>query len=124
MEKLYDIKLDKEKCILYVNVNGKFEVDHSKLYISDFQTHVNTINPSVYTLIMDVNGQEAVDEEIIVDMVHVLNLYSSAKFRKTIAVQANCQLAQQQIEQVVMETKFAVTFVKTLKEAYNLINEQ
>lgn len=118
--KLYVIRIEKDKNILFVKVSGFFKEDDAKVYMSEFQTAVNTINPSQYTLIVDGSEQEAIDNHILDDLKFVLMLYSSANFKKIVIVNPISFVSKIQVETCVKEMNFKGTFVDTLEKAYSL----
>ncbi|WP_449619785.1 hypothetical protein [Robertmurraya sp. Marseille-Q9965] len=120
MTKLYDIKIDTEKEILFVKVNGFFQEEDSKLYVSEFQTAVNTINPANYTLIVDGRGQEAIENHIIQDLKFALQLYSSANFKRIIIVNPMFEISKEQVADCVKEVDFKGDFVNSLEEAFSI----
>lgn len=118
--KLYDITLEDEKDTLYVKARGFFKEEDAKVYLSEFQTMVNTIDPSCYKLIVDAREQEAVDKNVLADIVAVLNIYIRAKFKKLVIVNPKCQVLKKQVEECVKKVNFEGTFVCSLEDAYNL----
>ncbi len=118
--KLYDITLEDEKDTLFVKVRGFFKEEDAKVYLSEFQTMVNTIDPSNYTLIVDAREQEPVEKNVMGDIIAVLNIYLRAKFKKLIIVNPTSQTLKKQVEKCVKEVDFKGTFVCSLEEAYNL----
>jgi hypothetical protein len=118
--KLYDFNLDEDKGTFYVRTGGFFEEEDAKVYLSEFQTIVNTINPSIYKLIVDAREQEPVEKNVIGDLSMVLNLYSSAKFKKLVIVNPVSQILKKQVENCLREVNFTGTFVCSLEEAYSL----
>lgn len=121
MTKLYDIKIDPEKEILFVKVSGFFQEEDSKLYVSEFQTAVNTINPGNYTLIVDGRGQEAIESHVIHDLKFALKLYSSAHFKKIFIVNPMYETSKEQIAYCVKEVNFKGEFVNSLEEALSIL---
>ncbi|WP_312472490.1 hypothetical protein [Neobacillus sp.] len=120
MGKLYKINLDAENGILFVKASGIFKEEDAKVYISEFQTTVNTINPSIYKLILDVSEQEAVDTHVFDDIRFVLRLYSSAKFKKIVVINPTSVVSKMQIDHCAKEIKFTAVFVDSVVEAYSL----
>jgi hypothetical protein len=120
MGKLYEITLDEEKGTLFVKAKGFFKEEDAKVYISEFQTTVNTINPSCYKLILDVSGQEAVDPHVFHDIKFVLRLYASSKFKKIVIINPTSTVSKMQIDKCAEEIKFTATFVSSVEEAYSL----
>lgn len=120
MGKLYDIILEDENDTLYVKVRGFFKEEDAKVYLSEFQTMVNTIDPSNYKLIVDAREQEPVEKNVMEDMIAVLNIYLRAKFKKLIIVNPTSQILKKQVEDCVKKVNFEGTFVCSLEDAYNL----
>lgn len=120
MGKLYEFKLDTVNNALYAKACGFFEEEDAKVYISEFQTMVNTINPSVFTLIVDVRGQEAVPKHVLNDIRFVLRLYESARFKKIIVINPISIVSKMQIDYCAKEINFHGVFVETLEEASSL----
>ncbi|KOP70938.1 hypothetical protein ACFFHH_03195 [Cytobacillus solani] len=120
MGKLYDFTFDNEKDTIYVKLSGYFKEEDAKVYMSEFQTMVNTIDPSCYKLIVDAREQEPVEKNVIGDIIAVLNIYLRAKFKKLVIVNPNSQILKKQVENCVKEVNFQGTFVCSLEEAYNL----
>ncbi len=118
--KLYDITLQDEKDTVYVKVSGFFKEEDAKVYLSEFQTMVNTINPSSYKLIVDAREQEPVEKNVMGDIIAVLKIYLRAKFKKLVIVNPNSEIFKKQVEKCVKEVNFKGTFVGSLEEAYNL----
>lgn len=118
MIKLYEIKLETDKNTLFVVASGFFKEEDAKVYISEFQTMVNTINPAQYKLIIDVSGQEAVEPHVIEDIKFVLKIYSTARFKKVVVINPLSKEAKLQIEKCAKELNFEADFVDTIKEAY------
>jgi hypothetical protein len=118
--RLYDIKLDTETNTLLVTASGFFKEEDAKVYISEFQTIVNTINPKHYKLIIDASGQEAVENHVLEDIKFVLQLYSSARFKKVVIINPLSKTSQLQIENCAKEINFEADFVTTIDEAYIL----
>lgn len=118
--KLYDIILEDENDTLYVKVRGFFKEEDAKVYLSEFQTMVNTIDPSNYKLIVDAREQEPVEKNVMEDMIAVLNIYLRAKFKKLIIVNPTSQILKKQVEDCVKKVNFEGTFVCSLEDAYNL----
>ncbi|MEQ2527286.1 hypothetical protein EKG37_15780 [Robertmurraya yapensis] len=121
MTKLYDINIDAEKKILFVKVSGFFQEEDSKLYVSEFQTAVNIINPANYTLIVDGRGQEAIEGHVMHDLKFALQLYSSANFKKIIIVNPIYETSKEQVECCVKEVNFKGEFVNSLEEAQSIL---
>ncbi|WP_040205285.1 hypothetical protein [Neobacillus jeddahensis] len=117
-KKLYTINLDIEKNILFVKTSGVFKEEDAKVYISEFQTTVNTINPSKYKFIIDTSEQEAVETHVIDDIRFVLNQYSSAHFKEIVVINPICPISKRQIADCVNELNFKGEFVDSLKEAF------
>ncbi|MGX6444732.1 hypothetical protein ACWM35_16100 [Neobacillus sp. K501] len=122
MGKMYVIRIDKENNILYVKVSGTFNEEDALGYMSEFQTAVNTIDPPRYTLIVDGNGQEAVDHHLLGDLKFVLRLYSAANFKKIVIINPTSFESKVQVDACVKEINFKGTFVNTLEEAYSFIH--
>lgn len=118
--KLYVIRIEKDKNILFVKVRGFFKEEDAKGYMSEFQTAVNSINPSCYTLIVDGMEQEAFDAQLMDDLKFVLQLYWSANFKKIIIVNPSSYVSRMQVETCVKEMNFKGIFVDTLEEAFSL----
>lgn len=120
MGKLYSIELDEEKGIFFVKVGGFFKEEDAKIYLSEFQTIVNTINPSRYKLIMDGRGQEEVAGHVVDDITFVLKLYSMANFKKIIIINPSSPASRMQVENCVRKIIFAGIFVDSIEEAYSI----
>jgi hypothetical protein len=120
MAKLYTFNLDNDKGIFFVKVSGYFKEEDAKVYMSEFQTIVNTINPSSYTLIIDGSEQAAVPSHVMEDIRFVLGLYSMANFKKTVIVNPTSAVSKMQIDNCVKEINFQGTFVSTVAEAYRV----
>ncbi|MFK9094721.1 hypothetical protein [Bacillus salipaludis] len=120
MGKLYEIILEKEKKTLFVRASGFFKEEDTKLYLSEFQTIVNTINPSIYKLIVDASEQEAVEPHVIIDIKFVLNLYSNARFKKLVIINSTSPASKEQIDNCTKEMDFKCVFASSVEEAYNL----
>jgi hypothetical protein len=120
LAKLYTFKLDKNKEIFIVKVKGYFEEEDAKLYISEFQTIVNTINPSKYTLIIDGTEQAPVSSQVMEDIGFVLKVYSMANFKRIIIVNPASEVSRLQVDSCVRELNFQGIFVGSVEEAYNL----
>lgn len=120
MGKLYSFKLDEEKGIFFVKVGGFFKEEDAKIYLSEFQTIVNTINPSRYKLIIDASGQEEVDDQVVDDIIFVLKLYSMANFKKIIVIIPSSPTSRMQIINCVREIIFPGIFVDSIEEAYSI----
>lgn len=117
MSKLYMFNLDTSKKTFYVRASGSFEEVDAKVYISEFQTIVNTINPSVHTLIVDASEQEAVPKQVLNDVRFVLRLYESARFKKIVIINPTSIVSRMQIDYCAKEINFSGVFVNSLKEA-------
>lgn len=120
MGKLYDITLEDEKDTLYVKVSGFFQEEDAKVYLSEFQTMVNTIDPSQYKLIVDAREQDPVEKKVIEDIIAVLHIYLRAKFKKLVIVNPTSKIFKKQVEDCVKKVNFEGTFVCSLEDAYNL----
>lgn len=120
MTKLYTFDLDKEKGTFFVKVGGFFKVEDAKIYLSEFQTIVNTINPSRYKLIIDGSEQEEVADHVVDDMIFALKLYWRANFNKIIIINPSCPAARMQVENCVKEINFPGIFVDSIEDAYSL----
>ncbi|MBY0121587.1 hypothetical protein [Bacillus sp. S/N-304-OC-R1] len=120
MRKLYSFDLDEEKGIFFVKVCGFFKEEDAKIYLSEFQTIVNTINPSRYKLIIDGRGQEKVAGHVTGDITFVLNLYSMANFKKIIIINPSSPASRMQVENCVRNITFAGLFVDSIEEAYSI----
>jgi len=118
MGKLYEIMLEKGKKTLFVRASGIFKEEDTKLYFSEFQTIVNTINPSIYKLIVDASELEA--PHIIDDLKFVLNLYSNARFKKLVIINSTSPVSKKQIDNCVNEINFKCVFAASVEEAYTL----
>lgn len=121
MAKLYSFHLDEEKGIFFVKVKGFFQVEDAKIYLSEFQTIVNTINPSRYKLIIDGRGQEKVAEHVVDDIEFVLKLYWIANFKKVIIIKPSSLASRIQVENCVKKINFPGIFVDSIEEAYNIL---
>lgn len=120
MGKLYSFELDEEKGTLLVKVGGFFKEEDAKIYLSEFQTIVNTINPSSYKLIIDGREQEKVVDHVVDDLLFVLKLYSMAKFKKTIIINPSSPASRIQVENCVKKINFSGIFVNSIGEAYSI----
>lgn len=119
MGKLYCFELDEEKGIFFVKVGGFFKEEDAKIYLSEFQTIVNTINPSRYKLIIDGRGQEEVASQVVDDITFVLKLYSMANFKKIIIINPSSSTSRMQVENCVRNIIFPGIFVDSIEEAYS-----
>ncbi|MCH6268581.1 hypothetical protein [Neobacillus citreus] len=117
MAKLYSFHLDEEKGTFFVKVGGIFKEEDAKIYLSEFQTIVNTINPLRYKLIIDGRDQEAVASHVVDDIEFVLKLYSMANFKKIIIINPSSLASRMQVENCVKKIHFPGIFVDTLEEA-------
>lgn len=117
MTKLYKFSLDSDNKTFYVKASGYFEEEDAKVYISEFQTIVNTINPSDHILIIDVSEQEAVPKHVLNDIRFALQLYNSARFEKIIIINPISIVSKMQIDYCVKEINFNAVFVNSLEEA-------
>lgn len=122
MRKLYSFELDKEKSIFFVKVDGFFKEADAKIYLSEFQTVVNSINPSRYTLIIDGRGQEEVPSAVVDDIIFVLKLYWMANFKTLIIISPASPASRIQVENCVTKINFPGIFVDSVEEAYNLLD--
>jgi hypothetical protein len=120
--KLYCFELDEEKGTFFAKVGGFFKEEDAKLYLSEFQTVVNTINPSRYKLIIDGRGQEAVADHVVGDIEFVLKLYWDAHFKKIIIINPSSPASRIQVENCVKRISFPGIFVDTVEEAYNILD--
>ena len=120
MEKLYSFELDKEKGIFFVKVGGFFKEEDTKIYLSEFQTIVNSINPSKYKLIIDGRGQEKVAGHVVDDILFVLKLYWMANFKKMIIINPSTPASRMQVENCVRKINFPGIFVDSIDEAYSI----
>jgi len=120
MEKLYSFELDKEKGIFYVKVDGFFKEEDTKIYLSEFQTIVNSINPSKYKLIIDGRGQEKVADHVVDDILFVLKLYWMANFKTMIIINPSTLASRMQVENCVRKINFPGIFVDSIDEAYSI----
>ena len=120
MVKLYSFDLDAEKGTFFVKVGGIFKEEDAKIYLSEFQTLVNSINPSRYTLIIDGQGQEEFSSYLEEDLEFALKLYWRANFKKIIIIQPAFPDARMQVENCVKKINFPGIFVDSLEEAFNL----
>ncbi|PKG22603.1 hypothetical protein [Niallia nealsonii] len=120
MGKLYSFELDEEKGIFFVKVGGFFKEENAKIYLSEFQTIVNTINPSKYKLIIDGRGQEKVAGHVVDDITFVLQLYSMANFKKIIIINPSSPASRMQIENCVRKIIFPGILVDSIDEAYSI----
>lgn len=120
MGKLYTFELDEEKSTLFVKVGGFFKEEDAKIYLSEFQTIINTINPSRYKLIIDGRGQEKVAGHVVEDITFVLKLYAMANFKKIIIINPSTPASRMQVENCVKEINFPGIFVDSIDEAYSI----
>ncbi|MDE5052829.1 hypothetical protein NQZ71_26070 (plasmid) [Niallia taxi] len=123
MRKLYSFALDEEKSIFFVKVDGFFKEEDAKIYLSEFQTVVNSINPSRYTLIIDGRGQEEVPSDVVDDIIFVLKLYWMANFKTLIIISPTFPASRIQVENCVNKINFPGVFVDSVEEAYNLLDK-
>ncbi|RVT60819.1 hypothetical protein ACQRXC_25720 (plasmid) [Niallia taxi] len=123
MRKLYSFALDEEKCIFFVKVDGFFKEEDAKIYLSEFQTVVNSINPSIFTLIIDGRGQEEVPSDVVDDIIFVLKLYWMANFKTLIIISPTSPASRIQVENCAHKINFPGVFVDSVEEAYNLLNK-
>lgn len=123
MRKLYSFALDEEKCIFFVKVDGFFKEEDAKIYLSEFQTVVNSINPSRFTLIIDGRGQEEVPSDVVDDIIFVLKLYWKANFKTLIIISPTSPASRIQVENCVNKINFPGVFVDFVEEAYNLLDK-
>lgn len=123
MRKLYSFALDEEKSIFFVKVDGFFKEEDAKIYLSEFQTVVNSINPSRYTLIIDGRGQEEVPSDVVDDIIFVLKLYWMANFKTLIIISPTSPASRIQVENCVNKINFPGVFVDSVEEAYNLLDK-
>ncbi len=123
MRKLYSFALDEEKRIFFVKVDGFFKEEDAKIYLSEFQTVVNSINPSRYTLIIDGRGQEEVPSDVVDDIIFVLKLYWMANFKTLIIISPTSPASRIQVENCVNKINFPGVFVDSVEEAYNLLDK-
>lgn len=119
MGKLYKFDVDRENMNLFVKARGNFKEEDAKVYISEFQTIVNMINPTLYKLILDVSEQEAVPKNVLNDIRFVLRLYESARFKKIIIINPTSLVSKMQIDYCANEINFDAVFVNSLVEAYS-----
>ncbi|MDP4163657.1 MAG: hypothetical protein Q8898_11185 [Bacillota bacterium] len=120
MAKLYTFNLEREKNTFFVKVSGHFKEEDAKAYLSEFQTIVNTINPSNYKLIIDGSEQEAVPSHVVEDLRFVLRLYSMANFKKIVIVSPTSAASKMQVNNCAKDINFQGTFVNTVEEAYHV----
>lgn len=120
MGKLYEFNLEKKEKTLFVRAGGFFKEEDSKLYLSEFQTIVNTINPSIYKLIVDASELEAVEPYLIDDIKFVLNLYLIARFKKLVIINSTSPVSKTQIDNCAKEINFKCVFAESVEEAYRL----
>lgn len=116
MAKLYSFDLDKEKGTFFVKVGGFFKEEEAKIYLSEFQTIVNTINPSKYKLIIDGRGQEEVPVHVVDDLRFVLKLYGSAHFKKIIIINPSSPASRMQVDNCGKDMNFLGIFVDSIEE--------
>lgn len=122
MDRLYKIDLDIEKKMIFVKTNGFFKEEDAKVYMSEFQTLVNTINPSNHILIVDASEQEAVEKHVLNDIRFVLRLYTSARFKKIVIINPTSIVSKMQVDYCVKEINFGGVFVDSVEEAYACCN--
>lgn len=120
MTKLYSFDLDEEKGTFFVKVGGFFKEEDSKIYLSEFQTIVNTINPSRYKLIIDGRGLEEIAAHLVNDIEFVLKLYWMANFKKIIIINPFSHASRMTVENCVKKINFPGTFVDSIEEAYSI----
>ncbi|QQZ08734.1 hypothetical protein [Heyndrickxia vini] len=120
MRKLYSFELDEEKGIFFIKVGGFFKEEDAKIYLSEFQTIVNTINPSRYKLIIDGREQEEVADQVVDDITFVLKLYSMANFKKILIINPSSPTSRMQVENCVRKIIFPGIFVDSIEEAYSI----
>jgi hypothetical protein len=120
MAKLYSFDLDEEKGTFFVKAGGYFQVEDTKIYLSEFQTIVNTINPSRYKLIVDGSGQEEVAGHLVDDIEFVLKLYWIANFKKVIIIKPASPASRMQVETCVKKINFPGIFVDSIEEANSI----
>ncbi|MFF2449146.1 hypothetical protein ACFVSW_18960 [Neobacillus sp. NPDC058068] len=122
MAKPYSFDLDEENGTFFVKAKGFFQVEDAKMYLSEFQTIVNTINPSSYKLIVDGRGQEEVAGHVVDDIEFVLKLYWMANFKKIIIINPSSPASRMQVENCVKKINFPGIFVDSIEEANSLIS--
>ncbi|WP_066073253.1 hypothetical protein [Neobacillus soli] len=120
MAKLYSFDLDEENETFFVKVGGFFQVEDAKIYLSEFQTIVNTINPSRYKFIVDGRGQEEVADHVVDDIEFVLKLYWIANFKKIIIIYPSSSASRKQVENCVKKINFPGMFVNSIEEANSI----
>lgn len=118
--RLYDIKVEEEKKLIFATAGGIFNIEDSKNYLSDFQTVLNTINPKDYTLIVDVT-KLTVNKSLVEDITFLLNMYTFARFKKMIVVNPLSVASKYQIHAIAKDIEYQGIFVNNVEEAFSFL---
>lgn len=78
------IEVNTIRKVVNVCVEGRMTLEDSKLFVSEYNTKMNTINTSEYTLEVDCVNMPVVTPEMAEELTGVMGLYNSTGFNKVI----------------------------------------
>lgn len=79
-----NIQVNTIKKVVNINVEGRMTEEDSKIFVSEYNSKMRTINPADYTLEVDCSEMQILPQDMVEDLTNVMKLYKSSGFNKII----------------------------------------
>lgn len=115
---MFEMKVDPSKKAFIIKVGGFFREDEAMNFLETYNKHVQSINPSDYTLILLSEDLAVSNQDMLPKLEGIINLYKSAGFKKFYSTYPKSVVAKIQLEKISQKCNFNVSFEQTMEDIY------
>ena len=113
-------ELIKDKRILYLSLEGFFEVDKTKEAVERLKTTLKSFSTKEYSLVIDCSSMLVFKPEMLPVLTECYNLYQSAGFRHVVFIVTNVSV-NMQLKRIARSVEgFLPEFVDTKEESFKI----
>lgn len=117
---MYSFEINKTDKTMIAKVSGFFTEEEGKKYITDFQNKVKTIDPSIFSLIVEGSKLSTTSSKAVEGLKNCIRFYMSNGFEKIILVIPDSVTAKMQAQRVGTEVGFKGDYVTSIDEAISI----
>ncbi len=118
--KKYEMYTFTNEKIFEVILNGFFQQEDAKQFVTDYTSNVKALNPKDTTMIIDCKKLSTIKADLIPDLEQCYKLYMSTGFKRIIFVCPDSSLGTSQLKRVGRNVNITADFVSSREEAVSL----
>lgn len=111
---MYKIEKKEAEKQIFITVGGFFKPEDGEAFLADYNKHVNSVQPSNYTLVVDSTDLSASKADMLPILEGCFKLYMSNGFKKIIMINPSSVISKMQMKKLATSISFTGEFVDTL----------